>query len=889
MKYKKHKKKTWFLLTAVCLLILVFGARAAMAALENSNSTGVRSVHVSDSEIPVSTMVVGSYLIHINGLSDEIYQKAQESANEFNQSQIYYKSELAGGQWFSITDAVSIADITSSGTPVSKSEIEALEFTHRTDANGITTDLRTGRTVSSFDIPDPYDLESMQELEPLKIQYQLIQEKEKKSDSDEKYISMLSGFFGTSIRDSETNDCDASITALEQYKNGLSGRQKPASWTEAVESVQTHVDARRRVRSLTTLSDNLDTLLDQASGRAVSNGFSSSSLLGRLGGLFTFSSRDESSGEDDSAEKQVDPDFIINSDIISAIGDASSNVETSISSYSAKILEEGTTAVSKSRYRYTNDLILQTKAGNQAASDTATENLCSLDNILNGTVGDQKKELDALTMELISQALDAYKEKLSAGVDEKYGEAVAAGASEGARTQILKDQKSDTDAARLEYQSMLEAAFLRMDNSEAQSYTQQLIEGVPDLRALVPQDAVSSYQLETVEAHLIWLRKELAELIKNGTDTSEMDELQSALDDLENQRRSALDDNDLAKARRLEAEAEAKKKDIDDLTRNLTEVLNSSSSSEADKARALAQLGANSAASMINDLADRIISDIQDGLGDGSGTGLGDGNGSDTGSNTGDQNLSDLNNALNALEAAGGLDPDAAQGALGQIQNALDSASGLDSQIADQLASSLDQIGEGLADAASGDLSGLKEDQLLGMLENLLGGSFASASSEQQGAVIVALDRFGNDAPNQNARALAAKLANQAAENGNSYLYKKYTADEKARISLQSVERILNYRYIFDQAHNTATLQKGKRYYLFTVQKDSCQMSGGESKKLSGPAVYSDVMYLLSEDGKQLFDMSTYYISESVYGTVVTGNMESQIQDFYDQLMGGGA
>ena len=59
MKNKKSKKKTWFLLTAVCL-ILVFGTRAAMAALENSNSTGVRSVHVSDSEIPVSTMVVGS-------------------------------------------------------------------------------------------------------------------------------------------------------------------------------------------------------------------------------------------------------------------------------------------------------------------------------------------------------------------------------------------------------------------------------------------------------------------------------------------------------------------------------------------------------------------------------------------------------------------------------------------------------------------------------------------------------------------------------------------------------------------------------------------------------------------------------------------------------------
>lgn len=1038
---KHMKKRKVFLLIAVCLLLAGMGTRLAMAALENSKSSGVRSVHVSDSQIPVSTLVVGSYLIHINGLSDEIYQKAQESANEFNQSQIYYKSELAGGQWFSITDAASIMDITTSGTPVSKSVIEALEFTHRTDANGVTTDLRTGKTVSSFDIPDPYDLEAMQELEPLKIQYQLIQEKEKKSDSDEKYISMLGGFFGASIRDSETNDCDSSINALEQYKSGLTGRDKPAAWTAAVEDVQTHVDATRRVRSLTILSENLDKLLDQASGRAVSNGFGSNSLLGNLGGMFSFSARKKSSKDDNSEEEQVDPDFIVNSDVVAAIGDAGNNVAESLSSYSAKILEEGTSAATKSRYQYTNDLILQTKAGNQAASDTATENLCSLDNILNGTIGDQAQELDALNQELISQALDTYKGKLSVGIVPAYGEALAAGSSEGALNKILKDQQSDTDAARLEYQSMLEAAFLRMDNSAAQEYTGKLIEAVPDLRSLVPQDAVSSYQLETVETHLRWLRKELTALIQEGTDTSEMADLQSELDELEKQRLDALDANDLAKAKRLEAEAAAKKKDLDDMTRNLTDVLNSSASSEADRARALAQLSSDGTASMINNLADRIISDIQDGLGvqaiivgsdtsgtgfgdesgietgtgigpgtgsetgtesgsgnesgtgagsgtgmgsgsgstgetgpgtgsgngpgmgsgsasgagtgtgsgaangsgigtgtangnesatgagsgnnaaGGSGTGAGSGSGMGSGSGTGSgsaagtgtgtgtgsetengnqenrkkeivgsgENWTDFNNAMSALEAAGSLDPEAAKGALDQIKEAVDQMAGLDPDVADFVTASLDQIDETLDDAALTDTSSLSEKQLTDQIGEVLGGSFASASPQDQSAMIVALDQLGNEAPNQNARNLAAKLANQAANSGNIYLYKKYTADEKTRISLQAVERILKYRYIFDQSHNTATLQKGKRYYTFTVRKDSCQMSGGESKKLSGPAVYNGVMYLLAEDGKQLFDMSAYYIGGSGYGTVVTGSMESQIQNFYDQMTGGGA
>ena len=154
-----------FVASVLVVALLVIGGMTAYAVLENEKSGSLRSVKMTDDQIEMSTLVIGSHLIHLNGLTDELYETAVTSASEFNQYQMYYKSELAGGAWFEISEAVSIADITTSGRPVEKSVIEALEFTHKTGADGITVDLRTGKAVSIFDIPDPYDLSVMEEEE----------------------------------------------------------------------------------------------------------------------------------------------------------------------------------------------------------------------------------------------------------------------------------------------------------------------------------------------------------------------------------------------------------------------------------------------------------------------------------------------------------------------------------------------------------------------------------------------------------------------------------------------------------------------------------------------------------------------------------------------------
>jgi len=167
-KRTKQKKLITRVPGLICLAVVLAaactGGMRVRAALENEKSTETRSVHMQDGQIPQATLAIGSHLIHINGMTDELYAAALESANEFNQHQMYYKSELANGAWFEISEAVSIEDISTSGNPVNKSIIEALEFTHMTGANGMTTDLRNGQFVSVFDMNNPYDLNKLEEL-----------------------------------------------------------------------------------------------------------------------------------------------------------------------------------------------------------------------------------------------------------------------------------------------------------------------------------------------------------------------------------------------------------------------------------------------------------------------------------------------------------------------------------------------------------------------------------------------------------------------------------------------------------------------------------------------------------------------------------------------------
>ena len=851
--WEKTKKQNKILrLFGVLSAVAVIGisGMSVRAALENEKSTQTRSVNVQDSQIEASTLVIGSHLIHINGLTDELYTVAVESANEFNQHQMYYKSELANGSWFEISEAVSIADITTAGNPVSKSVIEALEFTHKTGANGITTDLRNGQPVSVFDINNPYDLNALEELEPLRLQYQILQEKTDKNESDEIYLKMIQVFFEKDIQSDQTRDCDTSLKGLESYKGGLSSREKPSMWTEKTEGIMTSVDAERRVLSLTKLSEYLDTLESDASGMGESN-------------------RQNVGTEEEPV--YIYPEFDVNSEVVAAVGECIKNVGESINSYEAKrMTDSGDTTSAKAEYRYSQELIVKARANDTPGCDRLMEMLCDLQNILDGVVANQDREMETLASDLVNAAFQKYAEDLRAGVSPDYQTAQTEGASQSVLAKYLTEQKTVTNADRLEYQTMLEALFQRMGNAQAQQYTLELIDGVPQLERSVLQDAAEAYLKETVAEHLAWLRKEYAEQVKNASDGSEMSKLEKEKEILAKQRQDALDNNDLATAKRLTAEMEAKQKEIDDLLKKLNDILNSPNSSEADKAKARAGMGEGNAAAKISRMADNLSSGIREG--EGSGT--------------------DLQNQLAALGAAAQLDPQAGANALEQVKEALDGATGLDDEAVSAMGETLSDALDNVKDAQGldgeltvDDLEGLLDD----VLSELLGTDFESASSVQQTAAILAMEWYGEKQGSEAALEVAASLAREATQRGNSFIYQKYKGQKEAYMSLQALGKAMSYRYIFDDKHDTVTLQKSKEYYLFALGKKQYQAAGESSKTLKASPGFQDTLYIHGADSNQIFEVKAEYIKKAIYGVVGTPQVETLAKEIYDSLLEGGA
>jgi len=855
-KKKNRIKNTSKILRLFCLVMVLgligINSTRVMAALENDKSSGIRSVRISDSQVAAATLAIGSHLIHINSLTSELYDAALESANQFNQHSMYYKSELADGTWFEITDASSIADITSSGVPVSREVIEALEFTHMTGADGITINLCTGQAVSVFDINSPYDLTIMEELEPLKVQHQILQAKTNKNDSDNTYLEIIGKFFGKSIRSDVTDEADLSLQALVNYKNGLSNREKPSMWSEKTEEIMASIDAERRVVSLTRLATFLDVLESNASGIETS---------------YDDDVAEETEESGDEEEVEVPKNLIINSEVVSAVGECIQNVEESISNYEAKRMTNlGTTTSAKAEYQYRQGMIAAALAGNTSECDRLMEKLCNLQNIADGLVVNQSGELDILTAELVSASYTKYMADLRAGVSADYKAEKAKGASQAVLAQYLTQQKTAANTDRLEYQMFLDAQFQRMENLAAQNYAMQLINGISAMEQAVVQDAAEAYLKETVQEHLTWLRKMYSELVKNSADGTDMGRLEKEKSELAKQRQEALDRNDLAAANKLTAEMEAKQKNIDRLAESLNAILNSPNSSEAEKARARAGLGSNNTSELLASMADELSSSIRSG---------------------GD---SDLETLVASLVAAAQLDPLAGTAALNQVQEALNNATGLDADIVSSIGDALKEAKDTLDGSAGGELS---EEQLLELLDSVLAGlygeEFENITSEQQAAAILALEWYGHERQSEVALECAAALAKRMAAEGNFYVYEKYDGKSDAYMSLQAISRVMGYRYVFDDAHNSVMLQKAKLYYVFTLKENTYETVGESLVALSTAPQIMNTLYIHGQDSSSVFDAKAEYIEKASFGVVGTPSVERIAKEIYDALLEGGA
>ncbi|MCR5774427.1 MAG: hypothetical protein K6G42_05025, partial [Lachnospiraceae bacterium] len=496
---------------AVVAVVAVIIMRRNALALFNEQTAMHYSEYSSSHTIENSVLFVGTYLININAMTDELYQKAQDSASESNQTNIYYKSELADGAWFDVTDAETLTDIMNNSTAVSESDLADLYVQYYVGADGVMVDVMDDSEVNPFDVPDPYNLSKLKELEPLWLYYtsstsadEISQEdylKNKNSGNtgnkrtDVYTHRLLTTFFSLDLRDEDTDKYDADLARLnEAYKSLKASGQDDEAQT--LYSLMAKVDASRRAIIMDKLAvmeiNLLDVLFDLANGKyyTVSGNFYDSTSENNLSEepdyivelqdalVHEFEKGDDGGDEwwgalQSDYEKDIKTvsgqgsSFNTDSSLIDAIGNSSGNCQQSYNTYHSQALVDSDSVLGHAEYEYSEQVI------DQASADGAGGPLNYLMNVLNiknGVIKDAKSEINLLDSSLLDLAEGNYEEALTLGEPKEYSNIVEKGGGASSGETVLKEQMDKVEAKRTELEFLIDAYKQRAAAADALTY-----------------------------------------------------------------------------------------------------------------------------------------------------------------------------------------------------------------------------------------------------------------------------------------------------------------------------------------------------------------------------------------------------------------------------------
>jgi hypothetical protein len=534
------------------LLAIIFSAVViffADALWDPRNAVRIRSADIED-----STLAIGTHLIHLSALSDNLYEIAQESAAESGQLRIYYKSELMGGTWCDITDATTLSAITEgmSGEqfPVQNSVIDALFFTHHTRSNGITYDLRTGSPVNIFDIVNPYELEKMEELRPLKMQFDLIVQSQLDSEIGQRKAARLVRFWQTNVRNNMTDNSDRSLAALQRYYQIIAS-DSDSETLDAIQSVMDTVDATRRAQVFIILEAMLMAYIEELYSLA---DIPERKILDSNGNVI-----------------ETIPPIIADphdTSLQAAANESLSNVQASLLLQQGRMLSEGVSVASAAYYQFALSLIRHAEANNHMSCDEDVRNLVNLANILNDKISDRDNEALLLRDPLIVRASDRYTSFLRIGENAEYRAAVSARSAGAVLNSIARESEGVLNGFRFELEFFIDALSKRMIPSDALDFINERLSLTTGWYNIVPQDAFKTHADRSIEEHIEFLSR-LANNIKNQLGGSELDELIAQKAALQSDYMGALDNNNLALAKQIEEQIALIDAEIDKLESEL--------------------------------------------------------------------------------------------------------------------------------------------------------------------------------------------------------------------------------------------------------------------------------------------------------------------------------
>lgn len=480
---RMRRRKTGIILIGILLVLVLFilwQMDILQAVFDEKDA-----VHIKSETIEDSTLMIGTHLIHLSALDDTLYKIASDSASASGQTEIYYKSELGDGKWYSISNAKSLTDITEKGKRISDHVIEEQWLTHHTKSDGKTYDLRTGEEVSKYDIISPYDLHKLPELEALEL-----------LDRAGKNTGSL---FKTKVEDEESKTLDGQLAALEDLKETLFLAGMSKDQAEMLERTMERLDALRRNRVYEKIIDALHNLADNV-------------------------------GAKDAA-------------VDAALGECLRQVEDAILETQDEMLDVGETVMTALETELQKKLIENSEQKPEEYFEIL-RSLAALNNIVNGISKDPEEEKRILEEELIPRAKVHGEEALNEL--QFYEEALLAleKTEEASQSELEKlyEEKKDLKQKRLEAldnNDLKEAkqleAFLEEKNQEikekeaAASGGEQEVSGdlsIEDAAEVLETEAEGSPQTELIALSMYCEQtgaKEMKELLKGKAEMSSIE------------------------------------------------------------------------------------------------------------------------------------------------------------------------------------------------------------------------------------------------------------------------------------------------------------------------------------------------------------------------------
>lgn len=940
-----EKKRTALttILTAVIGLLIIGGSVLAFAMIDDTNS-----VHIRAREIEDSTLIVGTHLIYLGAMNDQIYQIAMDSASEANQYKRYYKSELAGGVWYDVTDAGALADITTDGRIVENKEIEDLYMTHHTKSDGITYDLRTGKSVCIFDIDDPYNLEGLTELEPLKTQYDVLAQTEDPTDTNLRDMKLIQEIYEKDRKNEVTEECDQSLYELQIYYEILVQNDADSAMSDMVMSVMEKIDAKRRAEILLPLQESELENLNRVAGRAYT--YLAGEVIGETEPEETEGEDGEEGAEAEEKGRDKIEDFSLNTELMSAIGEAIGNVQESYIEYSSNMLEEGTTVLSQVEYELSMELAKRAAAENFSGCDEVTMKLIYLDRINNAVIREADAERAFIEAELLPRAETAYRSSLSAGEGEAY-RTLSSMAAAATKANALKQQKNETEIVRNELQFIIQAYIDRMAPETAMEHITERIANCDAYRRGIKSDAYESYAQSSVDAHLEWLKQTLNNL-QNSLGNRTMDRLMEQKNELQTERMTALDKNQLSKAKKLEAQIAAVDQEMEDLENQLNAILQSETSTSAEKARAAAQLGEKNTSAALQNMKNNALADLRNGELDG------------------------VENIIDGIGALASSQPEGALGALKEIYKELSNQelAGNGSAAVKELLSKVENVTAEQMSNFIGDLSKSDMEQLIrsfveenggngddgdlfgedgfngtgtgangtgtgangagtgangtgtgangtgangtgagtgangaGTGANGTGGTGTGAdgqtgpagrssmtelmsglSDEMMASVLAGMNLYADQTGSTMAKKIVTDYGRMAFGNGNPYVFEKLSSEPGAKfVPTDKIGRLCRYRYIFNDSQKAVTLQQGSKYFKFTAFSGVVNR-GGTMEDMTRAAGFQGTVYIPADAAKGYFELDVEYLTNTSYGVLLPAEEKEMALAFLDYLLQAG-